>query len=117
MRDIEYRGLNQFNELVYFTLIDLVNGDAIPCEEITIQQDSWQQFTGLLDSKGNKVFEGGILGGGDSVPRSVFFDNGSFRLNHGDNLSAAQVMVQFTVGKLTIIGNIYEHPHLIKRDE
>lgn len=113
MRDIEYRcwsynsnTMQGWDELKehgnFYRLLNMPNKYPL------------MQFTGLLDAKGNKIFEGDILGGGETVPRSVFFDNGSFRLDHGDDLSSAQVMVQFTAGKLTIIGNIYEHPHLLE---
>lgn len=124
MRDIEFRAWHpERSEMVYFDPEKASRDEYISCHFFELMAgihetgQGLMQYTGLKDSKGVKIFEGDILGGGDSVPRSVFFDNGPFRLNHGDNLSCAQAMVQFTAGRLTIIGNIYEHPHLIEKTE
>ena len=119
MRDIEFRFYDTTSSKMYG--MDIVGKYEVEqLSRFSSTDDPYtkvMQYTGLKDSKGIKIFEGDILGGGDSVPRCVFFDNGSFRLDHGDDLSCAQVMVQFTVGRLTIIGNIYENPHLIENKE
>jgi hypothetical protein len=71
------------------------------------------QYTGLKDANGVKIFEGDILGGGQSEPREVIFEDGSFRL-YDDTSSGNQSIVPRSANRLKVIGNIYETPELLK---
>ncbi len=71
------------------------------------------QYTGLKDKNGVNIFEGDILGGEHAEPRSVIYEDGSFRLED-DSSSSNQAIVPRTAGRLNVIGNIYESPELLK---
>lgn len=62
------------------------------------------QFTGLHDKNGKEIYEGDC----DKVGNVVEFLNGTYCLN-GD-----RPLYSFN---FEIAGNIYEHPHLIQKEE
>jgi len=116
MRDIEYRcwshnsnSMQGWDELKehgdFYRLLDMP--DKYPL----------MQFTGLLDANGNKVFEGDLLGASHVEPREVIFEDGAFRFKDDSSNQCNQSLVPFTVGRLNVVGNIYQHPHLIKDEK
>ncbi len=74
------------------------------------------QFTGLLDSKGKKIWEGDIVKNEwRSKSYAVSFFNGAFR-GHWDDVepqnysSTGWVFDKFEADGCEVIGNIYENP-------
>ncbi len=81
---------------------------------------SKDQFTGLLDKNGKEIYEGDIieLDGPMSISgywrmrATVSFHDGSFVYKH-KNWNAPDVWGSLQYN-LEVIGNIHEHPHLLK---
>jgi len=73
------------------------------------------QFTGLQDKNGKEIYEGDIVEGStqDDYPRSVIgFEDGSFVIQQ-----APLAKWKVSHFELTIIGNIYENPELLKNGQ
>ncbi|MDV3750620.1 hypothetical protein CMU19_04335 [Elizabethkingia anophelis] len=95
-------------------IVSLLYGDDASWETET---DTIGQFTGLLDKKGNKIFEGDILNVPERVyqkdgkliksDNAVYFENGMFKCN---NLSLCTYMNHLD---LEVIGNIHDNKDLL----
>lgn len=79
------------------------------------------QFTGLTDKNGKKIFEGDIISTDLDRPFNiVVFRNGAFMFQCHDSgkdyydymFSVEEESDRWEYGE--VIGNIYEHPHLLK---
>ena len=75
-----------------------------------------QQYTGLQDCNGNDIYEGDIVSGefydteyhhSETIKAEVIFNNGAFNI----------AIREWHNPSLEIIGNIFENPELIKRNE
>jgi hypothetical protein len=118
------------------TLFVCATDPEITYEPIIVlaDEENWivQQFTGLLDKNKNPIYEGDVLmldGGAELKPTGeVIFQDAAFRYKAHWLQSGYPELLAYTVFQdahengfkdaitVEIIGNIYEHSHLLKKN-
>lgn len=127
MREYKFRVWNNNN----FFYIDFKLGINPWVEALFNNPDSiFQQFTGILDSKGKEIYEGDILkwdkhiltGGYNTHNFEVVYHQSNFNNKElsgfileiiGDKRPFVQVCGSTAPRELEIIGNIFENPELL----
>lgn len=137
MREILFRGkrLDNGQWVEGHLVVCKTNGRSFITELIEVDEDSWlywevdpntvDQYTGLTDKNGTKIFEGDIatlisrnsLGYGDTVNVKFIFTKGGFYAYLLDkdfllrNLPIRGITKDI---EITVIGNIHDNPELAK---
>jgi uncharacterized phage protein (TIGR01671 family) len=106
-------------KLKAFAIHGMTAGDYYnPPEPDCVDLEEPQQYTGLRDKNGVRIFEGDIVAASiyrDEEPQvlEVEFRNGAFVIDYEDADSDVVNVGDF-VGTLEIIGNIFENPELLE---
>lgn len=101
-RDYNFRGDTHFFQL-----------SGVMCDEKTIGQ-----FTGLLDKNGNEIYEGDIIKGIDIIIEVWYSeDTACFMAEMKEPQNdMVDILGGYDTARMEIIGNIYDHPQLIKEE-
>lgn len=132
-REIKFRGKLEYNgKWIYGDLLQYENGDVAifrdklssfgcECTEMLkrdrVIPDTIEQYTGLKDKNGVKIFEGDIVIIGEIPKAKVVYYDGAFRMQSEfsptptDTTDMGYMMREFSV---RVIGNIHDNPELIK---
>ena len=137
MRKILFRGkrLDNGQWVEGHLVICKTNGRSFITELIEVDEDSWlywevdpntvDQYTGLTDKNGTKIFEGDIatlvsrspLGYGNTFNAKFIFASGSFMAYILDRKCLLPKIPINRISKdteITVIGNIHDNPELVK---
>lgn len=131
MREIKFRAwlpVDEWDEAGEKQAYEIVGPDDLAFEEYEPLSDLFKncenlmQFTGLKDSKGNEIYEGDIVAVGErkdltqcaydkfgtpcliGIEKPESHDFGDMEMNHKI----------FANRHMEVVGNIYEHSHLLK---
>jgi uncharacterized phage protein (TIGR01671 family) len=105
---LEVTGIDFTNENVY-----LWNGKQdllIPMSETILLQ-----YTGLKDCSGKEIYEGDIIRDNDGFLWIVYFEDGMYCAKEGE-YKTIEYLIEFCPKWCEVIGNIYEHSHLLKAE-
>ena len=94
-------------------------------EKFTVYSDTVEQYTGLTDKNGTKIFEGDILAFDDTDGGKGFYEvfwdgnSGKFAIAENGNRNYVDDFELFERNEwfkwFTVIGNIYDNPELVGR--
>jgi len=132
-REIKFRVWNpQQNMMTNVSLCDYLGFHGIVYDRVGCNNEDnvWMQFTGLIDINGNEIYEGDIVHIEEEKGQvwTVEYDESTARFivfnqlnsNRDFDFYFAEVgvvpIVEVTenfIFKPNVLGNIYEHPHLL----
>src|SRR5690606_4723784 len=112
MREIKYR---QYlgDGIWHYWGFNVDKGVIYRSPRIRVPSD---QYTGLKDKNGKEIYEGDILSNGQHIDWIVVYDEASFKVKHkGSIVRDRWVLSREMAERREVIGNIYEHPHLLEK--
>ncbi len=100
--------MSNVNKLDFYNgVIDVLSFEAIEIEKVVLMQS-----TGLKDKNGKEIFEGDIVELYGETILPVLFEDGCFGTRF---LSGITPLMAIGSEFIKILGNIYEHPELLKQ--
>lgn len=120
MREIKYRAWLKREQKMYpvtgmIKSMVLLSSSEDMVTAIDIDQVELMQYTGLKDCKGTEIFEGDIVNILSSIAAEVYWDFGAWQLRNGDKAGGQLGSVIAMDDMAQVIGNVYEHPHLLEQ--
>ena len=114
-REIKFRVWNNYaNEWMSGATIDICNSFGVPSPTLKVKPPLvYQQFTGLIDNKGNEVYEGDILQTEKWGYAPIKFFSGSFQLSGWALKSLVSPSTPEILHGYEVVGNILENPELL----
>ncbi|WP_083221522.1 YopX family protein [Geobacillus thermoleovorans] len=73
-------------------------------------------YTGLKDKNGTEIYEGDVIRDNDGFLWVVYFEDGMYCAKGGE-YETVEYLIEFCPEWCEVIGNIYEHPHLLGSGE
>jgi uncharacterized phage protein (TIGR01671 family) len=136
-REIKFRGLDVMTgEWVFGSYVKTAVGmhyiipqnliaDAL--YQTKVDKETIGQYTGLKDKNGRKIYEGDIVEESyfNPLTEKMVIDRyvvkyhdatGLYRLKHSSDRQGFDRFLWMLFKKIEVIGNIYEHSHLLKGD-
>ena len=125
MREIKFRGMDIVNnKWLYGNLeIPLINQSKSKhfivghfygqYQKLEVNPKTIGQYTGLKDKDGKGIYEGDIVECFNDGNSYVSFKGGAYGLIFDYSF----IPFSDVYGEMKVIGNIYEHPHLLKEGE
>ena len=115
MRSLKFRAWDARNKLMIPEILTISKNGGIDLLYQLVPPDLIiMQFTGLHDKNGKEIWEGDILEciyGYVDKQFEVYFENGLFSMKTKDGLTQPV----YVLGQISkVLGNIYEHPHLLE---
>ena len=101
-----------YTDKVIFDNVLLFNTDnsAYVVKDLSVEEETIGQFTGLCDKNGYEIYEGDIIKN-ESCIGIVVYKNGAFVLDLGKSCGCVYL---FCLDSLLVIGNIYDNPELME---
>lgn len=135
MREIKFRVWDKVESKLFSPVYEAYNGRLLdlsislsgellrrtlenPCEHQSLFPDRYvvMQFTGWKDKNGNEIYEGDLIMAYKSGPYEVIWQSHSgqwIMQSVKDGRGYRQMAYDYAQIDYEIIGNIYQHPHLI----
>jgi len=123
-REIKFRVREIINSVdslkwSYFTLGDLA------CSNFSTNHkeffgESWTQYTGLEDKNGKEIYEGDIIkcyDFGITAIGIVVYKIDSFQIDWIKNGTRFNNYISVRIDKIEVIGNIFENPELLNKQQ
>ena len=101
-----------YTDKVIFDNVLSFNTDnsAYVVKDLSVEEETIGQFTGLHDKNGYEIYEGDIIRN-ESCKGIVVYKNGAFVLDLGKSCGCIYL---FCLDSLLVVGNIYDNPELLE---